>query len=305
MKKHAPPTWFAVVLLLFSMIPVQVVNAQQDRDNAVFWEVSGNGISRRSYLFGTYHLLSGAYLKKLPKVEAAFEVADGVVVETEMDSSKILQMFSMLVMKDKKLSDLVSKDDYDMLSGEVQQTTGTPIELLAQLKPAFITVMLTVAYAKDGGLSELEEYKGAPLDVYFATNARKKQKPVSTFETMEEQMRLLFDHHPVEEQARQLVEFVKSKDEMVEVQDELLGLYLRQDLDGLYKLYQKYEKRFGDTSWLLDERNVNWMKQIPSLLKEGNRFIAVGALHLAGKKGLVELLRKQGYTVTALPVNYR
>jgi uncharacterized protein YbaP (TraB family) len=119
---------------------------------------------------------------------------------------------------------------------------------------------------------------------------------------MEEQMHLLFDHHSVEEQARQLVDFVKSKEEMVSVQDELLSLYLRQDLDGLYTLYRKYEKKFGDTSWLLDDRNVNWMKQIPAMLQQGNRFIAVGAMHLAGKKGLVRLLREQGYTVTAQQV---
>lgn len=302
MKKRITPIRFAATLLLLSLTLSQVAHAQKDADNAIFWEISGNGLSRPSYLFGTYHLLSGAYLKKLPRVETAFEKANGVVVETEMDSSKIMQMFSMLVMQDKKLSDLVSKEDYQMLTSEVQESTGTPIDLLAQLKPAFITVMLTVTYARTGISSNSEEFTGAPLDTYFATVGRQEKKVVSTFETMEEQMRLLFDHHPVEEQARQLVEFVRSKDEMIKVQDDLLSSYLRQDLNGLYALYQQYEKRFGDTSWLLDDRNENWIKQLPAMLEEGNRFIAVGALHLAGKKGLVELLRKQGYTVTARPV---
>lgn len=302
MKKLIFPIRFTAILLLLSLVLPGTVDAQKNADNAIFWEISGNGLARPSYLFGTYHLLSGAYLKKLPRVEGAFKAADGVVVETEMDSSKIIQMFSMLVMKDKKLSDLVSKEDYALLANEIQKSTGTPIELLGQLKPSFITVMLTVTYARAGMSSELAEYNGAPLDAYFATTGRQKKKVVSTFESTEEQMRLLFDHYTDEEQARQLVEFVRSKDEMVAVQDELLSLYLSGDLNGLYKLYQKYEKRFGDTSWLLDDRNINWMKQIPAMLDEGNRFIAVGALNLAGKKGLVELLRKEGYTVTARQV---
>lgn len=302
MKKRTLPTWFAIALLLFSLAPIQASRAQKDTGNGIFWEISGKGLTRPSYLFGTYHLLSGAYLNKLPNVKAAFEGADGVVVESEIDSSKLMQMLPMLVMQDKKLSDLVSKEDYDMLASEVQQSTGTPIELMAQLKPIFITLMLTVTYAKAGRLSELEESDGSSLDSHIAKVARQKKQGVSAFESMEEQMHLLFDHHPVEEQARQLVEFVKLKDEMVTAQDELLGLYLREDLDGLYTLYQKYEKQFGESSWLLDDRNENWIKQLPAILEEGSQFIAVGALHLAGNKGLVELLRKQGYTVTAREV---
>lgn len=288
--------------LFLSLAVGQLVHAQKDTNNALFWEISGNGLASPSHLFGTYHLLGNGYLADLPRVEAAFVEADGIVVETELDSSKLAQMFSMMIMKDTKLSDLVSKDDYEMLAGEIQQSTGAPIDLIGQFKPAFITVMLTVTYARAGTLSKLEQYAGTPLDSYFAATGRQKKKAVSTFETMEEQMRLLFDHYPVEEQARQLVEFVKSKDEMATVQDELLSLYLRQDLGGLYKLYRKYEKRFGDTSWLLDDRNVSWMTKIPAMLRDGNRFIAVGALHLAGNKGLIRLLREAGYTVTPLSV---
>src|SRR5690606_37787769 len=180
---------------------------------------------------------------------------------------------------------------------------GTPIDLVAQLKPSFIMVTLTVMYARAGSLSEMEEAKsGVPLDSYFAVEARKSNKPVGTFETMEEQTRILVDHLPLEEQARQLVELVKSREEMTQVQDELLSLYLRGDINGLYQLYQKYEKQFGDASWLLDDRNEKWMKQLPSMLEEGSQLIAVGALHLPGKKGLIELLRQRGYRVEARPV---
>ena len=128
MKKHI--LRLSVILLALALAIPQGVHAQRDTDGGIFWEVSGNGLTRPSYLFGTYHLLSGAYLKKLPRVEAAFEGASGVVVESEIDSSKIVQMFSMLVMKDKKLSDLVSEDDYQLVADEIQKSTSWRLKLV-------------------------------------------------------------------------------------------------------------------------------------------------------------------------------
>src|SRR5690606_5562777 len=109
------------------------------------------------------------------------------------------------------------------------------MELMAQFKPAFITVMLTVTYARAAGSSEPADYEGPPLDAYFATKGREKKKAVSTVETMEEHMSMLIDNYTAEDQAKQLVDFVKSKEVMVTVQDDLLSLYLRHDLDGHYK----------------------------------------------------------------------
>lgn len=256
------------------------------------------GIEKPSYLFGTYHLLGGGYLSELPKVKKVFEQADGIVVETEIDSSKIFQMMPMMVMSGTKLSDLVSPEDYALITREVEETTGASMDMLAQFKPISITLMLTVAYANKESREELSRYDGPPLDSYFANAGKKNNKPIETFETMEEQMRIIFDHDTVEEQARQLVEFVRSRDDMIRAQSELLQMYLDQDLNGLFSLYKRYEKQFGDATYLLDDRNVKWMKKLPGMIEKGNRFIAVGALHLTGGNSLIRLLRENGYTVT-------
>ena len=63
---------------------------------------------------------------------------------------------------------------------------------------------------------------------------------------------------------------------------------------------QTYEP--GEAEKLLDNRNKAWMTQLPSLFSEQSTFVAVGALHLSGKNGLVNLLRAQGYTVKPLPL---
>lgn len=115
-------------------------------------------------------------------------------------------------------------------------------------------------------------------------------------------MQILFDHDPVEEQAKQLVEFIKSKDDMIKAQSDLIKMYLNQDLSGMYRLYRKYQKQFGDATYLLDDRNEKWIEKLPGRIEKGNQFIAVGAMHFTGDKGLIKLLRKKGYTLTPLPL---
>jgi len=209
----------------------------------------------------------------------------------------MMKMMFMMVMKDKKISDLMSADDYAMVSKEVQEATGAPMDMMGQFKPSFISVMLSLSYSQQENGEVLKKYGGHPLDSYFGMEAKKLKKPVGTFETMEEQIAMVFDHDPVEKQAEQLVDFVKRKKELTGVQYELLDSYIRQDLAGLFKLYKKYEDQFGDTAYLLDDRNVKWMDKLPAFLSKGNQFIAVGALHFTGEKGLIKLLREKGYSV--------
>jgi uncharacterized protein len=292
-----------VVVFLLAGAWHQLHAQNSGTENALFWKISGNEITKPSFLFGTYHLLNSGYLETAPNVAEAFEKADGIVVETELDSSKILQMMLKVVMPDKKISDLLSKKDYALVSREVEVSTGASMDMMAQLKPTFISVMLSVAYAQKENLQTLNQYGGHPMDSYFASAGRKNNKTVSTFESMEEQMGMLFDHDSVEEQAKQLVELVKTKDEMIKAQSDLIKMYFNQDLSGMYSLYKKYSKQLGDASYLLDDRNVNWMDKLPAMIHKGNQFIAVGALHFVGDKGLIKLLREKGYSLT--PVSLR
>jgi uncharacterized protein YbaP (TraB family) len=277
------------------------VHAQKRNiENSLFWEISGNGLKKPSYLFGTYHLLNSGFLDEIPKVREAFKKADGIIIETELDSSMMMKMMFMMVMKDKKISDLMSADDYAIVSKEVQEATGAPMDMMGQFKPSFISVMLSLSYSQKENGEVLKKYGGHPLDSYFAAEAKKLKKPVGTFETMDEQIAMVFDHDPVEKQAEQLVEYVKMKKELAGVQSELLNAYMRGDLAGLFKLYKKYEDQFGDTAYLLDDRNIKWMDKLPDFLAKGNQFIAVGALHFTGEKGLIKLLREKGYNVKVL-----
>ncbi|MGM9507609.1 TraB/GumN family protein [Larkinella sp. GY13] len=263
---------------------------------SLLWKVSGNGLKKPSYLFGTYHIMKDSYLNQNPKIKSAYEGAEGVVVETEVDSSAMLSMAMRGLMLDKSLDKLLSQTDYQLVADEFKKGTGYDLALFNQMKPIVTATMLSLAYVQKES-DTLNSFTGLPLDLYFASDGRKRQKTVSALETMEEQMAFLFDHDPVEKQAQHLVEMVKEKDEMHDMSKSVTELYLKQDLQGMWKMNEKSGNTFGNMTYLLDERNHNWMKRLPGLMASRPTFVAVGALHLPGPQGLIELLKKEGYVV--------
>jgi uncharacterized protein len=156
---------------------------------------------------------------------------------------------------------------------------------------------MTVLYSQKLNAELLKKYPGQPMDVHLATGAKKEGKAVTALETIEQQIDLLYNHFPVEEQARQLVIFVKQKDIGSQSQVELLKIYMEHDLDKLFRYADGLPKDMGDSDFLLKDRNQNWMLKLPDLMQQESQFIAVGALHLGGPDGLIALLRKQGYKV--------
>jgi uncharacterized protein YbaP (TraB family) len=264
---------------------------------SLLWEITGNGLKQPSYLYGTYHLLNDSYLNSEPAVKQSFQQSKGVVIETEIDSSAMMQMASKMIMPDNKISALLPPEEYALVEKEVKQALGYDMAMLDQMKPMTLLLMLSVLeYQK---MEVLKQYQGKPLDVYFAQQGRTDGKKITSLETMEQQLDLLYSHYPVEKQAKQLVEYVKQKETALQLQDHLTKLYFEEDLAGMWAASEAYNKLMGeeDMAYMVDNRNKNWMTQLPEIMKQQPTFIAVGAMHLPGENGLLQLLQKAGYKV--------
>ncbi|RIV27781.1 TraB/GumN family protein [Fibrisoma montanum] len=266
---------------------------------SLLWEVSGNGLKQPSYLFGTYHILKDSYLNQKPTVRDVYAKSQGVVVETTIDSSAMFSMAMRAIMPGKSLDRMLSAADYKLVADEFKRVTGADLALFNMMKPVMTSTMLSMGYAEKES-DTLRRFTGQPLDLYFASEGKKLGKTVTALETMDQQMAMLLDHDPVEKQAADLVKMVKEKDSMRGDSKQLTDLYLKGDLNAMWKLGQDYEKKHGDLSYLVKERNENWMKKLPALMALRPTFVAVGALHLPGPDGLIALLKKEGYTVKAL-----
>lgn len=274
--------------------------AQAATTKSLLWEISGNGLKQPSYLYGTYHLLNSSYLNTAPEVMERFMESRGLVVETEIDSAKMMQLGAKMVMPDNKLSNLLSKEDYALVNQEIKEKFGFELSMADQMKPMTLMLMLSMKDYQD--MEVLKNYTGQPLDMYFASYNKKSNKKVTTLETMEQQFDLLYNHYPLDKQAEQLVAYIKNKEAAMQLSNKLVQLYLDKDVEGIWALSQEYNEVTGggDLAYMTDDRNKDWMTKLPAIMKEQSTFIAVGAAHLPGENGLLQLLQRAGYTVKPL-----
>ena len=136
-----------------------------------------------------------------------------------------------------------------------------------------------------------------------ALKEQEPKKPTNGLETAAFQAGL-FDSIPYEKQAKELVDYLDSMDQNKKITQQLAVLYTSQDLDGIQALSDKDDPEMnGYMDLLLYDRNKKWAKELDGLLRGKSLLIAVGAGHLPGQQGVIELLRKKGYTVD--PVNNR
>lgn len=286
-----------VAIIFFS----GAVNAQEKKsEKALLWKISGNGLKESSYLFGTYHLLGDKFLAEVPEVSQPFAKAKGVVVETVLDSARMMTiMMSKAIMQGNKISTLLSAEDFNRVDSALQAAAGYSLKMFDMFKPMQAAMVISLSQAQKQNAELLKKYEGTPLDVHFASSAKKLGKTVTPLETMEQQFDMLFNHLTVEEQAKQLVEMVKQGDAMTNSSSQLFTLYLQKDIHALAAMIESLSEDFtANMDYMLKDRNENWSKVLPELMKSGSQFIAVGAGHLPGQDGLITLLRKQGYTVT-------
>lgn len=279
---------------LFAIFFVGVFNLNAQKA-PLLWKVTSPETKTTSYIFGTYHLVGSDYLKDHELVRNAYDDASTVVVETVLDSSAIMVVAMKGMMLDHSLKDLVDSADYALLKTELEAVLGMPIEQLSNFKPIMISTMYSLAKAQEA-TPESFSYGGSPIDLYFADEGKKKGKEIIPLETALEQAEILFEGQTVEEQAMALVENVKAEVED-DLSSEVLDAYMAEDLDRLWKLNEDWDDSMGEMTVLLDERNKKWIPKLKPVLDTGNAFIAVGALHLPGKVGVLELLKKEGYKV--------
>ena len=130
--------------------------------------------------------------------------------------------------------------------------------------------------------------------------AGRERKEIRGFETIAFQASV-FDSIPYEAQAKSLLNSVDSINNNKVLFEKMVQVYLSQEIEKIEAMFKDEEFGMKDgLELLLDKRNINWVTQLKTILPKTNIFMAVGAAHLVGEKGLIELLRKDGYTLRPL-----
>ncbi len=262
--------------------------------NSLLWEISGNGLKKTSYLFGTYHLITSTFIDSFPLIHQEYSKTDAVAGEMILDAACLQKVQASAVMKDSSLDQLLCKADYQLVADYLKETSGMSLSLFNKMKPV---VVGTLFYSS---LLTSKE-KGVEMDQYFQESAKTDNKKLIGLETVEDQIAVLFEGTSLKRQAEMLVKSAKDRDATGPELMRTTHCYRTGDLACLLASLQAEDGYTTDEmNRLLYSRNLNWMKKMPGLMEEMSVFIAVGAGHLPGDGGLIDLLRKKGYTLTPL-----
>jgi len=280
---------FCVIFSLSAMLPAK---------SQLLWEISGNG-AKKSYIFGTNHLVSADFLDSVPNVYKAYNSTQVVVGEVLMNAKNISDTIMAYAKMPKEVlqSQFWTEEEFAKIDAALQNTLFLSLKDVAMLKPAMISAMYVQAvYEKI--FKKKDDFL---LDSYFQHVAEMSGKKVLALESITEQVALLYDSQTLERQKEMLLATIQDSAQLVQDIKNIVSIYKSGNLDLLYSEY------INDTSEtaltlrekhnFLDKRNAKWVKKIAEIVKKESAFIAVGALHLPSENGLIALLKKAGYKV--------
>jgi uncharacterized protein YbaP (TraB family) len=281
----------AALLLAMGVAPATRADGQH-----VFWEIAGR--HNTVYLLGSVHLLHESD-RALPDVtEAAYLDAETIVEELDilaattqmLDPAVLAQQF---LPEGQTLPALLGPELNARLQVAAQEA-GLDADYLVRMQPWFVATMLSsLRYAKAG----YNPQDG--VDYQIAMRAQRDGKPLQGLETVADQLGF-FAAMPMEQQRRFLAATLDEANPETELR-EATAAWRRGDLASLEELLRSGAEEMPEFfDRIVVERNLNWLPRIEKMLADpkDDYLVVTGALHMVGEQGLVELLRRKGYTVT-------
>ncbi|MDR2908049.1 MAG: TraB/GumN family protein [Bacteroidales bacterium] len=260
---------------------------------SLLWEISGNGLTEKSYLFGSIHIQDKRVFELDSLAWNGFNESKYFALEFDIENIDPMAMAKRMIMQ-QSYEELLSKEDFKLLKKVAKKYVDAPFMGLKRMKPFFVAAAISQ--------SVLPKDEKDPLDLFLLKKARKANKTILELESFDLQMDVI-DSFSFEEQLQTLIELIHTpnlEDSLKKESEELIQAYLNQSDKKLYKLLMESDDNEEFMKKFINERNHNMAKKILTFLPNGGTFIVVGAGHLAGDEGLVNLLKTNGYTLTPL-----
>lgn len=259
----------------------------------VLWRVETTGAAP-SYLFGTLHSDDPRVTRLPPPVKQAFERARSFTMEMLTDDAALATIAKHISFDDGQTLPALLGDNLYAETRAALAAVGLPDTGLERQKPWVIVMLLSTPRPRHG----------LSLDLALQAQAVAQSKAIHGLETAAEQLSVLNDL-PLADQVVLLKDTLRSLQHRDAQIEELTRAYLARDLAGIMKISDRNrpaDARVHDALMerLLTQRNVRMAQRMQARLKEGDAFVAVGAAHLPGRHGLLHLLARGGYRVSAV-----
>lgn len=261
----------------------------------LLWEISGNGLTTKSYLYGTIHVMPKEKFSISPKIQNAFQNTSVLALEVKLKMSIFKQLKiakKSFLPQGKTLKNYLSENDFLRLKTyciDSIKITETKFNKYIHLKPFFFSSLISQEQ-----MGEISSY-----EIELDKMAKSQRKRRMGLESIEYQLETI-NKMSIEDQVKMMMDEI---DVNPSTQfNDLLTLYLKEDLNGLYKAVTAESNEIPDFNQnFLVKRNTNWIPIIEKQISKKATFIAVGAAHLSGENGVIQLLKSKGYQV--IPVN--
>jgi uncharacterized protein len=280
-------SFFFLVFFTFSFL----LSAQIAKES-LLWEIRNPSNNQISYLFGTMHIMDQESFFFPKKLGVLLSKSEALCMEISSINNNNLSP-TQLILEKGSFNDFFSEKELDTIHQWASEYLLMNVkqfdENFKQVKP-----FLVLQFILQNSLPENTKSQESELE----NKAKLKDIELLGLETIDQQLKL-FDDLTSFEQKNMILDALRNKDKAKLEFKELEELYLLQNLDSLYSFIQK-DNSLPNSRIFLEERNIRWISLIKNMMSKQKVFFAVGAAHLAGPEGLIELLIKEGYQLSAI-----
>jgi len=267
---------------------------EEGTNNSLLWMVTKENSKDTSFVFGTMHLIQKKYYYFPDLLKEVIQASDLVVLEIGEEMNNPFKAMKLLQLEEgKSMFDFFNEAQKDSILDWAQQELNMSPEMFetsfGKMKPF---VLVSTASEMDM-LSDSESYERTIMKVQ-----KEAEIKLEGLETLEEQMSI-FDDLTDEEQATMVMEAIRGDEDADKQLETMMRLYSQQNLDSMYLLIKDESASIADKEdEFLTDRNKKWIPKMDEMMKGKRVFFAVGAGHLGGDQGVLELLRDEGFKVS-------
>lgn len=297
---------FLTVIILLALV---LTGAQ----GQLLYKITGKDLKQPSYIVGTYHLAPLSFIDSIKGIRSAMQETEQVCGELDMQEmmkpeNMLKVQAAMLLPEGKTLKSLLTADELKRVNAMLKSVFGADMsnpmveQQIGRMTPQALTTQVSIMLCmkKHHNFNPAEQF-----DSYFQQEAKKANKPVIGLETLDFQIKTLYRGMSLERQKQLLLCTADNLEKNEKQTEEMINAYFAQDLKRMIKLIEEKEGTACDSTpeeetALIFGRNVDWLTKMPAIMSARPTLFVVGAGHLPGDRGVLELLSKAGYTVEGI-----
>jgi len=266
--------------------------ADKPEGNTLLWKVERKGV-KTSWIFGTMHMICKDDYVWTPAMERALKQSESVCLEMDMDDPSVMMEVAAGLMETggKELKDYFTPEEYSRLERYVTDSLNGNLAIFAKMKPF---ALQSLFINKLGNCGAFVSYENKIME-----EAQKQKKEILGLETAARQLALV-NSIPADTLVSSIMEMVDHPQGDRKEYEAMIAAYRSQDLPELHRILMETSSMADLSGPLLEQRNEEWIGKMENMMNAQSVFFAVGAGHLSGEKGVISLLREQGYTVTGV-----